>query len=142
MIAMRTGSSALLFIAMLAWPPGAPNASATDSPYARVFYCVYQADDCISGDTPVALDRDATLALVERVLAREDNFIGFVDEADTTLQFYVDEAGKIWVEIPDVAERGSHGRHIDPTAVRSTIGDLSTPLSKYRERLGLEFRAW
>ncbi len=108
--------------------------------YESVFYCAYQIDECLEEPSPIA-DREVQ-KLLPVIAERKKNFIGFIDEYGVVLQFYIDDIDKIWVEIPYPKEKGSYGTHLDTDRFFSVAGKLEAPFMRYKNELGLKFRAW
>jgi len=116
--------------------------SKTVSSFDTVYYCIYQDDECVEGSNPKKLVRSDVLQIVERVLIGEKNFIGFEDEQSTILQFYVNEIGDVWVEIPAPEKQGAYGKNISNEEMKLIVKDLEEPYSVYKQKLKLEFEAW
>lgn len=110
--------------------------------FDEVFYCVYQADDCVEPAEAIRIEKEDIGDLLAAVAAGERNFIGFVDSAGTTLQFYVDAIDEIWVDIPVPAKKGSFGKTVSEDEFRSLVMTLEPPFENYTESLGLRFRRW
>lgn len=115
------------------------NVSAT---YEALFYSIYQDDDCIEPSGPVDISIEKIMAIAERVCIGKKNFIGFEDNEGTTIQFYVDEVDKIWMEIPVANENGSYGKHISQQEFLSFIKSMKKPYIKYKSSLYLKFKKW
>ena len=73
---------------------------------------------------PVALDKESAISMALQVLREPNDFIGFVDAYGTTIQFYCDDSGEIWVEIPYPSEHGSYGKHISLEEVEYFVQEL------------------
>lgn len=112
------------------------------NPYQQTFYCIYQTEDSISSDNPQTLKPSEVDSLIEPIGACHKNFIGFIDEAETTLQFYVDGIDDIWVEIPIVEKNGSYGKSISMVEMQSIIKNLEPPFLDYKTKLELSFKGW
>lgn len=110
--------------------------------YKGVFYCVYQSEECVESSAPINVDKTKINKLLERVLERQKNFIGFVDDSGTTLQFYVDELDKVWVEVPSPADKGGFGKHLSNREVRMLIKALKPPYLEYINTLNLQLEKW
>ena len=98
--------------------------------------------DGIQIDEPVLMSMEKVLELAQAVPQQPQNFIGFTDTDGTVFQFFVDAPGKIWVEIPSVAEQGSYGKHVSESEFLELVTGLQAPYSQYRDNLGLEFEPW
>jgi TPR repeat protein len=110
--------------------------------YDSVFYCLYQNDNCVKSSAATKLTKAKVLALVTKVKEHKKNFIGFIDESHTTLQFYLDDENKVWVEIPSPQKNGAYGKHIDVNKMQKIISDLKPPYSEYKKTLNLKYKAW
>lgn len=110
--------------------------------FEKVFYCIYQNDDDVPSNKPVRLEKARVLEIAREVAAGEKNFLGFVDAAGTTLQFFVDEIGKIWMEIPNPKERGSYGIHIDEARLLQLLETLHEPFEAYKASEQMQFTPW
>lgn len=110
--------------------------------YDAVFYCTYQSGECVPGQSAIGVDPEDMGPLLERVMALEENFIGFVDREDTTIQFFVDAPDRIWMEIPVPEEQGSYGIQMSADETKSLIEMLEAPYMDYRKRLNLPFVPW
>ena len=75
------------------------------------------------------------------VLREEEDFFGIVDPQETTLQFYVEESGDLWVEIPAPEEQGSYGKIITMSELLTIMKVLDVPFSKDMIT-GMAFVAW
>lgn len=107
-----------------------------------VFYCTYQNDKCVESSKPVKIRKSNIDSLMKDVVSGEKNFVGFIDKSDTTIQFYVDEIGSVWVEIIALDEKGSYGKHISNDEFYKIVKGLNEPYAKYKEELNLQFKAW
>jgi hypothetical protein len=108
----------------------------------NVFYCIYEQDVSVDGKAPVQLPLEQVLEIARGVVAGEGNFIGFVDEAGTTLQFAPLDDGTIWMEIPAPSERGSYGKSIGQNEFFVLLSRLQEPYQQLVKWLGLEFSTW
>ena len=109
--------------------------------YENVFYCTYQNDEYVESSDPVSIEKDRMVELLERVGAVEKNFIGFIDEDGTSLQFYVDAINDICVEIPTPSEKSSYSKQISEAEMQSIVKNLGTPYISYKSSLNLKFQA-
>lgn len=96
----------------------------------KAFYACHSKNDHVPASEPVHLDRDTAVSVAMQVLRDPHDFIGFVDEAGETIQFYYDECGEIWMEFPCPSEGGSYGRHISLEEVEAAVRDLPTRFTK------------
>ena len=110
--------------------------------YDRVFYCTYQNDECVESSNPIQVDGSEIGELLERVGRMKTNFVGFVDEDGTALQFFVDDIDEIWVEIPIPSQKGSYGAKIDQSQMQEIVQDLAAPFIDYKTKLDMSFEAW
>ncbi len=110
--------------------------------YESVFFCVYATDTCVDQKDAITVESENMRGLLEQVLSGGENFIGFIDSAGTTLQFFVDQPDAVWVEIPVPERKGSFGRYMSNTEVDQLITELKEPYAAYVETLGLAFTKW
>jgi hypothetical protein len=121
----------------------AASTSAAEKPGPlKFFYCIHAERNCkqTTAQVPVVSGNAATVA--RRALATKDNFIGFVDAQDTTLQFYTKETDSILVDIPVPDSKGSYSARLSRNQALKLIEGLSPPLSRYRSELKLTFAKW
>ena len=110
--------------------------------YRSVYFCVYQADSCVTSQEPVDVNAEAMPDLLAEVAALPENFIGFVDDSGTSIQFFVEELDRIWVEIPFPDLQGSYGAHVPKAGMQEIVKDLKAPYAAYKDSLGLQFQPW
>ncbi|MFA0718709.1 hypothetical protein AB4622_22205 [Vibrio splendidus] len=84
------------------------------------------------------MSEDDICEKLELVGWHEKNFIGFIDSFNITLQFYVDEVDKIWVEIPVPEENGSYGKHISQEKMVDIVKNIQRSNTKYIKDLNLQ----
>lgn len=109
----------------------------------KVFYCIYEDDQCVDASMPIEVELGQLRKLAELVLtSTKGNFIGFIDENDVTLQFYLDRPDRIHVEIPVPSRRGSYAATFDRRRSLEIIEHVSSPLARYERELRLEFESW
>ncbi len=113
-----------------------------DNPYKKVFYGMYQNGQSVEANNAAPIKKQVLTNLVKTVGECDQNFIGFIDETDTILQFFVDKVNDIWVEIPEVKKKGSYSKRINQIEMESIITNLKTPFKEYKTRLELDFKAW
>lgn len=130
---MRTSIFSLMLFAPLL-------ASAAGPAEYKIFYCVYQANDCV--ETPKPMRAEEAARIFERVATGEKNFLGFVDSEGVILQLYVDAPDRIWVEIPAPERNGSFGTYMTKMEAAELVRGLSGPLAGQKSRLELKFKAW
>jgi len=110
--------------------------------YENVFYCTYQNLTCVEASAAQSVSKSEIAVLIERVVAGQENFIGFVDPDGTTIQFFIDGVDDILVEIPSPAEKGSYGKKIDTSQMQSIVESLEFPYLNYIESLNLVLSLW
>jgi hypothetical protein len=108
----------------------------------RFFYCIHAEHSCkdTAGEVPV-ISGNAT-SVARRALSTKDDFIGFTDADQTTLQFYAEDADSILVDMPMPKLKGSYATHLNRAQALKLIASLSSPLSRYRSDLKLKFMKW
>jgi hypothetical protein len=127
----------LLSLAAFARPSDADNA-----PALRMFYCIHAVHECVRPDDAAIADRARSTAIAAKALSRKDDFVGFIDSHDATLQFYVDRADSIRVDMPVPERKGSYTIQTSRAEALQIIASLSPPLSRYRTKLNLKFAKW
>lgn len=110
--------------------------------YSKVFFSITQTKEFVSSESPIEIGGGEIYSLLADFAQKPKNFIGFIDQQDTTIQFMVDEFDKIWVDIPSVENKGSYGKHMNNEEMLKLINDLSEPYSKYIKDLNLTFTQW
>ena len=117
-------------------------AAAADTIELRYFYCIHAEHNCkeTAGLVPV---RNGNASLVaRRALSTKEDFVGFVDAQDVTLQFFVEDVDSILVDMPFPNQKGSYATHLNRTQALQLNSRLSPPLAHYRTDLKLEFAKW
>lgn len=117
-------------------------ASAAETSGLRLFYCIHSERPCKDTAEQVQVSRGDALLLARRALSRKDDFVGFTDPHETTLQFYVEDTDSILVDMPMPQLRGSYATHLNRAQALRLIAGLSSPLSRYRSDLKLTFAKW
>jgi hypothetical protein len=117
-------------------------AAAADTNGLRLFYCIRAEHDCVDPSAPVPTEARMSIAISGRALSSADDFVGFTDKDDTTLQFYVEAPDSILVDMPAPEKQGSYQVRISRGRAMLIIGRLSPPLSRYQTELKLEFAKW
>lgn len=118
-------------------------ASAGASPGGlRAFYCIHAERPCKETTQEIPVSAAEASALSRRALSAKDDFVGFVDPNETTLQFYVEEADSILVDMPMPQMKGSYATHVNRAQALKLIAGLSPPLARYRSELKLKFAKW
>ena len=116
--------------------------AASSFAYENVFYCTYQNQTCVDSSAEMSATEEEVSKLVELVGAGQENFLGFVDSDGTTIQFFADDVDDILVEIPDVEKKGSYGKKINQSEMRSIVKDLAPPYLNYIKSLDLKLKSW
>jgi hypothetical protein len=132
----------LKILALLLLTIFAVSASADDTGSLQMFYCIHSEHNCVSPSAAVPSNHATALAVAEKALSSKDDFVGFTDVDETTLQFYVEGDDSVWVDMPVPERKGSYGMHTNRAKALQVIGRLSPPLSRYRSELHLEFKEW
>jgi len=117
-------------------------AMAADSSDLRVFYCIHSERACTETAKDIPASRGDALLLARRALSTKDDFVGFTDPHQTTLQFYVEDPDSILVDMPMPQMKGSYATHVNRAQALKLIAALSSPLSRYRSELQLKFVKW
>ena len=133
---------ALKILALLLLSIVAVSTSADDTGNLQLFYCIHSEQNCVSPSAAVPFNHAKALAVAEKALSSKDDFVGFTDVHETTLQFYVDGADSVWVDMPVPERKGSYGVHTNRAKALQIISRVSPPLSRYRSELHLEFKEW
>jgi len=133
---------ALKVLALLLLSISAVSTSAGDTGSLQLFYCIHSEHNCVDPSAAIPSNNENALAVAEKALSSKDDFVGFTDVHETTLQFYVDGADSIWVDMPVPERKGSYGVHTNRAKALQIISRLSPPLSRYRSELHLEFKEW
>jgi hypothetical protein len=106
------------------------------------FYCIHAERSCKETTGPAPVRSGNAMAVARRALPTKDDFIGFTDAHDTTLQFYAEARDSILVDMPDPKLQGSYTTHMTRDQALKLIDKLSPPLSRYRSDLKLKFAKW
>ena len=133
---------ALKVLALLLLSISAVSTSAGDTGSLQLFYCIHSERNCVDPSAAIPSNRAKALAVAEKALSSKDDFVGFTDVHETTLQFYVDGADSVWVDMPVPERKGSYGVHTNRAKALQIISRVSPPLSRYRSELHLEFKEW
>ena len=132
----------LKILALLLLFISAVSISADDTGSLQLFYCIHSEHNCVDPSAAIPSNHAKAVAVAEKALSSNDDFVGFIDAHETTLQFYVDGADSVWVDMPVPERKGSYGVHINRAKALQIISRLSPPLSRYRSELHLEFKEW
>ena len=133
---------ALKVLALLLLSISAVSTSAGDTGSLQLFYCIHSEHNCVDPSAAIPSNNENALAVAEKALSSKDDFVGFTDVHETTLQFYVDGAYSVWVDMPVPERKGSYGVHTNRAKALQIISRVSPPLSRYRSELHLEFKEW
>ena len=133
---------ALKVLALLLLSISAVSTSAGDTGSLQLFYCIHSEHNCVDPSAAIPSNNENALAVAEKALSSKDDFVGFTDVHETTLQFYVDGADSVWVDMPAPERKGSYGVHTNRAKALQIISRLTPPLSRYRSELHLEFKEW
>ena len=117
-------------------------ASAAETDGLRLFYCIHSERPCKETTQPISVSRGDALLFARRALLAKDDFVGFIDHQDTTLQFYVEHIDSILVDMPMPELKGSYATRLNRAQALKLIAGLSSPLSRYRSDLKLKFAKW
>ena len=99
-----------------------------DARRANVFFSFDGEDDDVPGDAPMVIPAANLTRLVWRLFLDGD-FFGVIDADGAALQVMQLGDGRIWMEIPDPARGGSHGRHIERAELVSLLRALPASIS-------------
>jgi hypothetical protein len=108
----------------------------------RFFYCIHAERSCKETAPPVPVAAGNAMKVARRALATKDDFVGFTDAHDTTLQFYAETADSTLVDLPAPELKGSYDTHVSRAQALKLIDGLSPPLARYRAELKLKFVKW
>lgn len=117
-------------------------AIAADTSGLRFFYCIHSEQSCKDTGREVPVSAGNAALVARRALSTKDDFVGFTDGYQTTLQFYVEDADSILVDMPVPKWKGSYATHVTRAQALRLIAGLSPPLSRYRSDLKLTFAKW
>ncbi|MEO8504002.1 MAG: hypothetical protein ABI609_08910 [Acidobacteriota bacterium] len=117
-------------------------ASAGPQSQLKYFYCIHSGRPCKETTPEKPVVSGNAMAVARRALATKDDFVGFVDAQDTTLQFKAEDGEAILVDLPDPKLQGSYSTHLDRAQALKLIDGLSAPLARYRAQLKLKFAKW
>lgn len=108
----------------------------------HIFYCCYSTNLEVSADEPIEVkNKEKVLDFALDVLRDPEDFFGIIDAKDVTCQFYVEDSGEVWVEIPFPEKGGSYGKTIPLLQLGATIDQLGETFS-IKMFPGLEFQSW
>lgn len=107
----------------------------------QAFYCCYSTGEQVSARTPVPISPDESIALAQRILLEKDDFLGFIDEADQTVQMVLEVNGGILLDVPVPAQSGSYVKVIAHAALEDFIRNLPTDFTQL-EMADFAFAKW
>jgi hypothetical protein len=117
-------------------------ATAVDTGGLSFFYCIHAEQNCKATEGEVPVKNGNAALVARRALSTKDDFVGFVDARQTTLQFFVEDIDSILLDMPFPKQKGSFSTHMNRAQALSLIARLSPPLARYRKELKLEFGKW
>jgi hypothetical protein len=117
-------------------------AAAADMRDLRLYYCIHSELSCKETTQEIRASPEDAMALARRALSTKDDFVGFTDSHQTSLQFYVEDTDSILVDMPMPQLKGSYATHLNRAQALKLIAGLSPPLSRYRSELKLKFAKW
>jgi hypothetical protein len=123
----------------IAW---SATAAASDMTGLRLFYCIHAERPCEQTTPEVRASPGDALAVARRALVTTDDFVGFVDSNEITLQFYAQGPDSILVDMPMPGMKGSYATHVSQAQALKIIATISPPLTRYRPELNLKFAKW
>jgi hypothetical protein len=94
-------------LAFLLLISAAAPASAENKNTLRLFYCVHAEQRCANPDDALPTTPAKTAAIARKSLSTQEDFVGFIDASDTTLQFFVDGPAEFHRLFRDTARRSS-----------------------------------
>ncbi len=108
----------------------------------HIFYCCYSTDLQVSHEEPIEVkNKEKVVDFALDTLREPEDLFGIIDANDMTCQFYVEENGEVWVEIPVPDENGSYGKYIPLLEVAETIEHMTETFS-LKMLPGLKFQTW
>lgn len=105
----------------------------------RAFYCIYQEDLNIDANNLIDLNRNQINKLIEKIILRQGNFIGFIDDENTTIQFVFEGKNTVLIDIPLLDKCGSFSKTISVQQIKKIITELKAPYKLYIDYLKMEF---
>ena len=107
----------------------------------KVFGTCYETDTTILATDPYTTDRDNMVSMAQQLLRSDGDFFGVIDENNVTLQFMMDGAGGVWMEIPIPSKNGSYGKRIQIQDLEGTLLLVGACIEP-EEIGGMEFQQW
>lgn len=136
---IRSAQACLALAALVvgcAWnsPAGA------DEHKLKAYYCMYEEQQCTDR---FEIEAKHIPQLARVVLSdTEGNFLGFIDEDGTALQFIIIAKDRVGIDLPVPAAKASYQREVDVEGALKIIDTLTAPLLAYKAKLNLELREW
>lgn len=110
--------------------------------YRSVYYCTYQNEENIDSDNAIPVNDSELKRLCANIVSHENNFIGFIDDAQTAIQFYSVDNSFVEIEIPVVEEQGSYVAKLRHEEFNAIVQNLKQPFLQYKRACNLEFKKW
>ncbi len=107
----------------------------------RMFYTDYLEDKSVASHEPIEATLEEVLNAMDRVLYWPENFLGIVDDQETTLQFMVNDDKSIEVDVPVPTEQGSYAKATDLSECFDIVRDIRGTIDVARIA-GLVFQKW
>lgn len=93
----------------------------------QAFYCCYTTGEQAPTQTPIAIQSDEYLSLAQRVLLQKEDFLGFIDAQDHTVQMMLEVNGGVVLDVPVPEQGGSYVKVIARDALDDFL--LQLPLN-------------
>ncbi len=106
----------------------------------QLFFTDYFGDE-IAAEHAKPASKAEILDIMQRILTESDNFLGIVDQTDTTLQFMVNQDLSIYVDIPVMAKKGSYSKNVALIEALDIVEQLQA-LINMEQITDLEFSPW
>ena len=106
-----------------------------------MFFTDYSEDKCLPSEDALAATKDEILHSMDCVLHMSSNFLGIIDENDTTLQFAVNDDKSIYVDLPEPSKGGSFAKTTDLASALDIVRQLGDQIDS-SEIDGLNFEKW
>lgn len=107
----------------------------------KVFCCDYDSGESITSEDECLLSVDESIECMESLSDTDGNFFGIELPDGAIVQFMHDDNRGLILDIPDVAEGGSHTRVVDPAMSLQIIRDMYNGKSP-RDIEGLVFESY
>jgi hypothetical protein len=116
--------------------------SAKDATNIQVFYCIHAETDCSVSGKPTLMAAEKIWRLAQRAMVAKDDFFGFVDNHDVTVQFMMEGPDVVLVDMPVPAQKGSYQTRVNHDTALALIKRMKAPLDSYKSTLQLKFAKW